>query len=596
MKISKLITLILSIFCLIQLQAQAPQTINYQAVVRDAGGVVVVNRSVTFRLSILTGGSTGTPQYIETHSAVTNAFGLVTLNIGGGTIVSGAMSSVTWATGSKFLRVEVDINGGSSYVVLGTTQFLSVPYALYAATSGNSAASGWGLTGNSTTTAQFIGTTNADDLRFHTEGSQKMVVKTSGYVGIGTPNPDSRLTIEGTSSADDRTFLSINNKATDFASQVSMRFTAGGGANATYLGHISPTYSAVGGFANFGQLTSNGNGLIMQAPYGILRFQTGIAPPNIGVYDRMTILNNGNVGIGTTSPTHRLRVETNSDETGAIDRLQIQLHNNSNSSEAFAGLGISSGNSGSKTWLEHLGSNYNVYSSAYSDFNDMGYMVSNGRNGFMNFVNNNDGKFRFAIGTGNFIPLTRMTLTSTGLGIGTQTPTNRLHIEGDEDGFGSSERVFLKLKNNSTSTAANVGQMLQSGTKGTFTVMSHHSSTYTVSENSDDMGQVWSSGKGLILRASPASASQDYLGSIRFYTGWNTASTFASNERMRVEANGNVGIGTTAPKAKLEVTNGDVYVNDATKGIILKSPNGNCWRVTMDNTGNFVRTAITCPN
>jgi hypothetical protein len=110
------------------------------------------------------------------------------------------------------------------------------------------------------------------------------------------------------------------------------------------------------------------------------------------------------------------------------------------------------------------------------------------------------------------------------------------------------------------------------------------------------MGQVWSSGKGLILRASPASASQDYLGSIRFYTGWNTASTFASNERMRVEANGNVGIGTTAPKAKLEVTNGDVYVNDATKGIILKSPNGNCWRVTMDNTGNFVRTAITCPN
>jgi hypothetical protein len=187
-------------------------------------------------------------------------------------------------------------------------------------------------------------------------------------------------------------------------------------------------------------------------------------------------------------------------------------------------------------------------------------------------------------------------LNRTGLGIGTQTPTNRLHIEGDEDGFGSSERVFLKLKNNSTSAAANVGQMLQSGTKGTFTVMSHHSSTYTVSENSDDMGQVWSSGKGLILRASPASASQDYLGSIRFYTGWNTASTFASNERMRVEANGNVGIGTSAPKAKLEVTNGDVYVNDATKGIILKSPNGNCWRVTMDNTGNFVRTAITCPN
>jgi hypothetical protein len=64
---------------------------------------------------------------------------------------------------------------------------------------------------------------------------------------------------------------------------------------------------------------------------------------------------------------------------------------------------------------------------------------------------------------------------------------------------------------------------------------------------------------------------------------------------MRIEANGNVGIGTRTPKAKIEVAEGDVYVSDATKGIILKSPNGNCWRVTVDNIGNFVRTAIICP-
>jgi DUF4097 and DUF4098 domain-containing protein YvlB len=57
-----------------------------------------------------------------------------------------------------------------------------------------------------------------------------------------------------------------------------------------------------------------------------------------------------------------------------------------------------------------------------------------------------------------------------------------------------------------------------------------------------------------------------------------------------------MGIGTSTPKAKLEVANGDVYLTDSTKGIILKSPNGNCWRVTVDNTGNLVRTAITCPN
>jgi hypothetical protein len=67
-------------------------------------------------------------------------------------------------------------------------------------------------------------------------------------------------------------------------------------------------------------------------------------------------------------------------------------------------------------------------------------------------------------------------------------------------------------------------------------------------------------------------------------------------DRLVINNVGNVGIGNSDPKAKLEVKDGDVYVNDPTKGIILKSPNGSCWRVTIDNTGNFVRTAITCPN
>jgi len=64
---------------------------------------------------------------------------------------------------------------------------------------------------------------------------------------------------------------------------------------------------------------------------------------------------------------------------------------------------------------------------------------------------------------------------------------------------------------------------------------------------------------------------------------------------MRITGNGNIGIGTNNPKTKLQVTDGDVYVDNATKGIILKSPDGNCWRVTVDNFGNLVRISISCP-
>jgi hypothetical protein len=319
--------------------AQAPQIINYQAVVRDAAGEIVKNKVVNFRLSVLDGGATGTPQYVETQSKTTNQFGLVTFGIGQGTTVSGSMSAVTWSTSNKFLKVELDINGGNIFLLMSTSQLLSVPFALYANTAGN------------------------------------------------------------------------------------------GGASSS-------------------QWQNN----------------------NVGIH-----YNAGNVGIGTATPPTKLTVETNADGFGEVDG-----------------------------------------------------------------------------------------------------------------------RTVIDIKNTSTSSASVVALRATCGSSGTFTSFSHHSSTYTAVNDAADMGQIWNTGVGLILRASPASASQDYLGSIRFYTGWKQAA-FASNERMRIEANGNIGIGTTTPKTKLEIASGDVYLNDATKGIILKSPNGNCWRVTVDNTGNLVRTQITCP-
>jgi hypothetical protein len=64
---------------------------------------------------------------------------------------------------------------------------------------------------------------------------------------------------------------------------------------------------------------------------------------------------------------------------------------------------------------------------------------------------------------------------------------------------------------------------------------------------------------------------------------------------MRIAENGNVGIGTSTPKSKLQVTDGDIYIENASKGVIMTSPNGNCWRMTVNDTGNPVFTSINCP-
>jgi len=117
--------------------AQSPQLINYQAVVRNASGEPIVNQNVSVRISILRDNASGTLMYSETHSPITNALGLVNLSIGGGTVQSGNMSSIDWGNHLHFVQVEIDINGGSNYALMGTSQLLSVPYSLYAEKAGN---------------------------------------------------------------------------------------------------------------------------------------------------------------------------------------------------------------------------------------------------------------------------------------------------------------------------------------------------------------------------------------------------------------------------------------------------------------------------
>ncbi len=121
---------------LLAMNAQAPENMNYQAVARNSSGNVLTNQAVGLRFTIRTGSAGGTVEYQETASATTNQFGLFTHNIGTGTVVQGTFNAISWGSESKFLEVEVDPAGGSSYTSMGNSQMASVPYALYAKSSG----------------------------------------------------------------------------------------------------------------------------------------------------------------------------------------------------------------------------------------------------------------------------------------------------------------------------------------------------------------------------------------------------------------------------------------------------------------------------
>ena len=125
----KLITLLALVITLIT-NAQAPQGFNYQATVRNSTGALIVNQNVLVKFNIYQNTATGTIVYSENQSVTTDDLGQVNLVIGQGTATVGTFSTINWATGNYYLGIE--LNTGSGYVAMGTTQLLSVPYALYA--------------------------------------------------------------------------------------------------------------------------------------------------------------------------------------------------------------------------------------------------------------------------------------------------------------------------------------------------------------------------------------------------------------------------------------------------------------------------------
>ncbi len=196
--------------------AQAPSGFTYQSVIRDSNNDLVINTAVGVQISILQTSSIGAAVYVETHSVSTNVNGLLSLEVGGGSVVSGTFSTIAWGSDSYYVKSETDPTGGTTYTITGTQQLMSVPYALYAETSGSGGAQGAtgpqgpsgadGIDGNdgaTGATGPLVSGTSGQTLRHNGSDwvATSNLYNAGTNVGIGTTAPASQLEISNASGA-----------------------------------------------------------------------------------------------------------------------------------------------------------------------------------------------------------------------------------------------------------------------------------------------------------------------------------------------------------------------------------------------------------
>ena len=170
--------------------AQAPSQFNYQGIARDDKGNPLSHQAMQIKLSILPSMEALVPEYEETQRITTNEFGLYTLQIGKGQALRGDMKLVSWDKGNKYIQVAIDPKGGDNFVTMGTTQLLSVPYALYA----NQAGSATQATSSTRATNNFIEKTNGSGVA----NSTSLLFDNGTNIGIGTTTPSAKFQITQT--------------------------------------------------------------------------------------------------------------------------------------------------------------------------------------------------------------------------------------------------------------------------------------------------------------------------------------------------------------------------------------------------------------
>jgi hypothetical protein len=245
----KILSILTAVILTASVFAHPPEKMSYQSVIRNSSNQLITSHTIGMKISILQGSATGAAVYVETQTPSSNANGLVNIEIGGGTIVTGTFSGIDWSAGSYFIKTETDPTGGTNYTITGTSQLLSVPYALYSKSTANGFAP------------------------VYSETDTRPVLYDNGNIGIGTANNEAKLNING------RTVIGPGQDT--WGSQISID------ASSLENGKLYQLTSS-GGNASEGQgkliIGCNGKGNIM------------VMDPNL------------NVGIGTVNPVSKLDV------------------------------------------------------------------------------------------------------------------------------------------------------------------------------------------------------------------------------------------------------------------------------------------------
>lgn len=594
--------------------AQVPQALNYQAVARNSLGQIVPSQNIGVRFTI-TDAAGNITHYQETHTTTTNNFGLFTLAIGKGTAVSGTIPSIDWSTGGdKYLKVEIAPQGGTNYTIQGTTQLLSVPYALYSEktklvggnaitiTNGNTinanylagnaititgnsiaanylagpginitgntisatAVNSWLVNGNAgTTAANFLGTTDNLPVNFRTNNIHRLSISESSIIGSNNVS----YIIAGQQSNFNTNPVSLAVYGKDISGSLlpfgvatniaGMNFDPAGGSNNT-----------LGRQVRWSQWPNNSN---------FIFYDQGIDQE--GDY---YITEQGLSGTGGSFPKKMLQISA-TDNVGINMAWAENPTANFHTKGTLRFEGVNTNNT--FTRILAMDANGNVASRDASTLTGGGsgwLLTGNSGTTAANFLGTTDNQ-RINFRTNN---ITRMYLDQSIPAFGADLGHLSLSSEADIAIRPSQLSIFGRDIAGATMPALFVSYVggatwgtAGGNTSGRFFRLSQMNTTF-VQSHFYDVGM--------------SQDSSFYIGD----HGFQNVGGVLAKKMFTISPQDMVGINldmSEKPKARLHVKNGDIYLDQVDSGVIMKSPNGQCWRMTVSNAGAPVFTAIPCP-